>query len=164
MSTNTTNTTTSTKAPTRPACYKKTAWEKVTFSAYLDLINIVQRSLSITEFLTNHKALFVNCGIPCDESHLLSLVIAMAKDTTKDGEKVRKINPIGSLRQFFNRTWAEKDALEVVYIAPSDPNAKKPSKKSPKKSKEEVAKEYFGSMTKEEKAAFIAKLMGEVAA
>ena len=162
MSTTTTNTTT--KATTRPACYSKSAWEKATFSAYLDLIAIVQRSLSISEYLTNHKALFANCGIPCDEGHLLSLVIAMAKDTTKDGEKVRKVNPIGSLRQFFNRTWADKDALEVVYTAPSDPNAKKPSKKAPKKSPEEVAKEYFGSMSKEEKAAFIAKLMGEVAA
>lgn len=161
--TNTTATTT-TKASTRPACYTKTAWEKATFAAYLDLIGIVQRTMSISEYLTAHKALFTNCGIPCDEAHLISLVIAMAKDTTKDGEKVRKVNPIGSLRQFFNRTWAEKDALEVVYVAPSDPNAKKKSTPPKKKSSEEVAKEYFGNMSKEEKLAFIAKLMGETAA
>lgn len=164
MSTNTTNTTTSTKAPTRPACYTKTAWEKATFSAYLDLINIVQRSLSITEFLTNHKALFVNCGIPCDESHLLSLVIAMARDTTQKGVEIRKVQPISNLRKFFFTTWVTKDALEVVYAVPSNPDARKKPTPPKKKSAEEVAKEYFGSMTKEEKAAFIAKLMGEVAA
>ena len=162
MSTTTTNTTT--KALTRPACYSKGDWEKATFSAYLDLIAIVQRSLSITEYLTTHKALFTNCGIPCDEGHLVSLVIAMARDTMQKGVEIRKVQPISNLRKFFFTTWATKDALEVVYTAPSDPNARKKPTPPKKKSAEEVAKEYFGSMSKEEKAAFIAKLMGEVAA
>ena len=161
MSTTTTNVT---KSTTRPASFTKSQWDKATYTAYMGLISVVKGSKSVSVFLADNADLFTRSGVPTDEAHVLSLVIAMAKDTTVEGEKVRKVNPISSLRQFFNRTWVEKDALDVRFKAPAAPKESKPRTAKPKKSAEETVKAYFGAMSAEEKAKFIASLMGEIAA
>lgn len=159
-----TTTATTPKNPSRPATFSKSQWDKATYTAYMGLVAIVERRSSIAAFLKANAALFLGCGVPADEEHVLSLVIAMAKDTTVDHEKVRKVNPIGSLRQFFNGAWAAKDALSISYKAPTAPKEPQPRKPKAKKSTEDTVKEYFGKMSPEEKAAFVAKLLGDIAA
>ena len=139
----TTTTTNATKPATRPDSFTKSQWDKATYTAYMSLISLAQGKVSVAQFLKDNLDLFTRSGVPADEAHVLSLVIAMAKDTTMSGEKVRKVNPIGSLRQFFNRTWAEKDALEVRYKTPTAPKESKPrsgngSKKGPTKAELEA--------------------------
>lgn len=161
MSTTTTNVT---KSTTRPATFTKSQWDRATYNAYLSLISLIKGSKSVSEYIADNADLFTRSGVPADEVHVLSLLVSMAKDTTVDGDKVRKVNPISSLRQFFNRTWVEKDALEVYYKAPAAPKEAKPRAAKPKKTAEQTVKEYFGAMTPEQKAQFIASLMGEIAA
>lgn len=147
------------KSTTRPEGYTKSAWEKATYTAYMGLIAIVERRATIAQYLKANAALFTGCGMPADESHVLSLVISMAKDATVDHEKVRKVNSIGSLRQFFNGAWVAKDALAVSYKAPAVPKEPKPRQPKAKKTPEETMKSLFSKMTPEQQAAMIAQLL-----
>lgn len=147
------------KPTTRPATFSKSQWDKATYTAYMGLIAIVERRATIATFLKDNAGLFMGCGVPADEAHVLSLVIAMAKDTTVDHEKVRKVNPIGSLRQFFNTQWAVKDALKVSYKAPTQPKEPQPRTPKAKKSPEETVVSLFSKMNDAEKAALVAKLL-----
>ena len=162
-STNATNNT-QVKSTTRPATFTKSQWDRATYNAYLSLVSLVKGSKSISEYITENADLFTRSGVPADEAHVVSLLVSMTRDTTVDGDKVRKVNPISSLRQFFNRSWSEKDALEVYYKAPAAPKESKPRTAKAKKTPEQTIKEYFGKMTPAEKAAFVANLMGEIAA
>lgn len=149
--TNTAATTNAKKPSSRPACFSKKDWENLTFDAYKDLVALVEGKTTGVKFLNRHVQLFKKCGIPADGKHLLSLVIAMAKDTTQDHEKVRKILSISTFRQFFNKTWAEKDAMKVV----SDAKAR---------GYKEHAKSTKNGPTKAELAAMNAELAKEIAA
>lgn len=161
----TTNTNAQKKPASRPACYSKSQWEKATYDAYMSLIALIKGEINQVTFLKRHSALFASCGVPADGKHMISLLISMAKDTSMEGEKVRKVNSITSLRQFFNRTWADKDALRVAYVEPKKPTEAKKSTTKAKKApvNEESVTKWVGKMSSEEKAAFIAKLMGEAA-
>lgn len=166
-----TTTNTTTKKATRPEGLSLNQWNRSTYAAYMGLLSLVERKTTIARYLKDNGALFLACGIPADEGHVLSLCIAMAKDATVDHQKVRKVLSIGSLRSFFNRTWAEKDALPISYKAPTkpaDPKAK--AKKAPKakapRTKEEqmdAATRWFSKMSTDEQNAFLAKLLGDVA-
>ena len=151
--------TTTKKPATRPEGYTKSAWEKATYTAYMGLIAIVERRATIAQYLKANADLFKGCGMPADEAHVLSLCIAMAKDTTVDHEKVRKVNPIGSLRQFFNGAWAAKDAMAVSYKAPAAPKEAKPKAPKAKKTTEQTIKDAFAKMDAGQKAALIAQLL-----
>lgn len=123
------------KSTTRPDTYTKAAWDKATFDAYLGFVSVIERKTAPETYLTDHVALFNGCGMPADVDHLLSLTIAMAKDGTKDGEKVRNVLSITSFRQFFNGQWIERENRKVVYKAPKAPKPaaeKKPSAQSKK--------------------------------
>ena len=123
------------KTTTRPDTYTKAAWEKATFDAYLGFVHVIERKTAPETYLADHVALFNGCGMPADVDHLLSLTIAMAKDGTKDGEKVRHILSITTFRQFFNGQWIERENRKVVYTAPKAPKPaaeKKPSAQSKK--------------------------------
>lgn len=162
-------TTTTTKKATRPEGLSLNQWNRATYAAYMGLLSLVERKITIARYLKDNAALFLACGIPADEGHVLSLAIAMAKDATVDHQKVRKVLSIGSLRSFFNRTWAEKDALPISYKAPAkpaDPKAKKaPKAKAPRTKDEQMdaATRWFSKMSTDEQNAFLAKLLGEAA-
>lgn len=165
--TTTTNTTTTKKA-TRPEGLSLNQWNRATYAAYMGLLSLVERKTTIARYLKDNAALFLACGIPADEGHVLSLCIAMAKDATVDHQKVRKVLSIGSLRSFFNRTWAEKDALPISYKAPTAPKESKPrtaKAKAPRTTEEQMdaATKWFSKMTADEQGKFLAKLLGEAA-
>lgn len=107
----------------RPDTFTKSQWDKDTYDAYIGLIHVIQRTTTPEEYLVNTAALFNACGMPADVDHLLSLSIAMAKDTTVDGEKVRKVSSIAVFRQFFNGAWEERENRRVAYVAPKAPKA-----------------------------------------
>lgn len=157
------------RAPSRPANFAKKAWDQATYDAYLDLVKIVTSSMSIPEFLTAHAALFANANVPAVESTVISLLIAMAKDTSKkdketgESEKIRHINPIASLRAFFNGGWKERASYRIDYTAPKAPKKNEPKPKV-KKSASETIVGLFNGMTEEERAALIAALTGNKAA
>lgn len=151
--------TTENKPATRPATFSESQWKRATYTAYMDLVAIVERRMTIAQYLKAHAGLFMGCGVPADEQHMLSLVIAMAKDTTVDHEKVRKVVSVASLRQFFNGAWQAKDAMKVVYKAPSKPQEPQPRTPKAKKSTEETVVSLFSKMTEAEKAALVAKLL-----
>lgn len=159
---NTQATTATTKTtPKRPEGFTKHAWDTSTYAAYLDLVKVVSRSVSIADYLTAHAALFTNAGVPADEPTVISLVIAMAKDTTKAHEKVRHINPISQLRAFFNGGWKDRAALRIDYKAPTAPKKSEPK---PKKSKQDTMVDWFNGMSAEERQALLAALTGQSAA
>ena len=169
-STNAMNTTitpiTHSKSSKRPDGFTEKSWDQATYGAYIGLVNIVKGQATMEEYLTRNASLFNACGMPADETHFLSLLIAMAQDTSDKGEKVRKVKARATLSAFFNGGWMEKDSLRVSYNAGKDPSTKKygSDSKKAKKTPEQTIKEYFGKMTPAEKAAFVANLMGEIAA
>lgn len=119
------------KKGSRPSTFTKSAWDMATYAVYMDLIHVVEGKLSIRNFMENSAPLFNACGMPADGYHFTSLVVAMARDTSVKGEKVRKVNAISSLRQFFNQGWVERENRQVVYNAPkapATPKAPKPAK------------------------------------
>ena len=163
---NTVNTNATVKSPNRPACYTKLTWERATYSAYMSFIAMVKGELSMKQYLTKNAELFKACGVPADGKHLTSLIIAMAKDTTIDHEKCRKVSSITTMRQFFNKTWKEKDSYNVRFVEPKAPKADDSTKsKKAKQAKvtEQGVTEWFNKMTESERKAFVAKLMGEAA-
>lgn len=122
------------KSTSRPDCYTKAAWENATFNAYLDFVKVIERKATPEDYLSKHVALFNTCGMPADVDHLLSLTIAIAKDTTVKGEAVRKVLSCTTFRQFFNGAWLERENRTVVYTAPKAPKPEQP--KAPKKVKD----------------------------
>ena len=141
MSTTTTNTyvfvpPTHTKTnKSRPDTFTKSQWDKDTYDAYIQFVQVIQRVTTPEEYLVTATPLFNACGMPADMDHLMSLAIAMAKDTTTNGMKVRKVSSISTFRQFFNGQWVERENRKVVYKAPKAPKPaaeKKPSAQSKK--------------------------------
>lgn len=127
------------KSTSRPDCFTKSQWDNQTYNAYIQFIQVIQRVTTPEEYLVATTPLFNSCGMPADMDHLLSLAIAMAKDTTTDGEKVRKVSSISTFRQFFNGAWVERENRPVVFVAPKAPKPVTPkatksnSKKGPTK-------------------------------
>lgn len=109
------------KSTSRPDCFTKSQWDNQTYNAYIAFIQVIQRVTTPEEYLIATTPLFNACGMPADMDHLLSLAIAMAKDTTTDGEKVRKVSSISTFRQFFNGAWVERENRPVVFVAPKAP-------------------------------------------
>lgn len=128
------------KSTSRPDCFTKSQWDNQTYNAYIQFIQVIQRVTTPEEYLVATTPLFNSCGMPADMDHLLSLVIAMAKDTTTEGMKVRKVSSISTFRQFFNGAWLERENRPVVFVAPKAPKPVTPkatksnnSKKGPTK-------------------------------
>ena len=128
------------KSTSRPDCFTKSQWDTQTYNAYIQFIQVIQRVTTPEEYLVATTPLFNSCGIPADMDHLMSLAIAMAKDTTTDGMKVRKVSSISTFRQFFNGAWVERENRPVVFVAPKAPKPVTPkatksnnSKKGPTK-------------------------------
>ena len=119
------------KKGSRPATFTKSTWDTATYAVYLDLVRVVEGKLSIRDFMANSAPLYNACGMPSDGYHFTSLLVAMARDTSVKGEKVRKVSAISSLRQFFNQGWVERENRKVVYTEPKVPAAPKP-KAAPK--------------------------------
>ena len=156
----TTTNTTITKKSTRPATFTKSQWDKATYDCYMALVTLVKGEITLKQFTNKAAGLFTACGVPCDSQHIVSLLIAMTKDTTKDHEKIRKVNSITGLRQFFNGAWEAKDSLQVVYNAGKAPTEKaKKANKAKKPVTENAVTQWFGQMSAAEKTAFINKLM-----
>ena len=125
MTTNTINT----KPAKRPEGYTKNAWDTDTFRVYNGVIKLVKGEFTMPVFV-NHptvKDLMTRCcgaTTPEDRYALtVSLIISMAKDRTHNGEKERHINPIASLRSFFNGGYKLKSELPVTYTMPKEPKA-----------------------------------------
>lgn len=125
------------KKGSRPATFTKSTWDTATYAVYLDLVRVVEGKLSIRDFMANSAPLYNACGMPADGYHFTSLLVAMARDTSVNGEKVRKVSAISSLRQFFNQGWVERENRKVVYTAPKAPKPaaapKAPKAKEPTK-------------------------------
>ena len=128
----TTTITNATKPATRPATFTKKAWDTQTYDAYIDYVHMIEHQTKAEDYLKKWASLFNLCGMTADVDHLLSLSIAVAKDTTINGSKevkgeaVRKVNVIGSFRAFFNGGWMERDSRRVVYTMPKvNPHDKK---------------------------------------
>lgn len=131
------------KKGSRPATFTKSAWDMATYAIYMDLIHVVEGKLSIRDFMANSAPLYNACGMPADGYHFTSLLIAMARDTSVKGEKVRKVNAISSLRQFFNQGWVERESRPVVYTEPKAPKAPAPKASKPAKHKEPTKAELL---------------------
>ena len=127
------------KSTSRPDCFTKSQWDTQTYNAYIQFIQVIQRVTTPEEYLVATTPLFNACGMPADMDHLLSLAIAITKDTTTEGEKVRKVSSIATFRQFFNGAWVERENRRVAFVAPKAPKpvtpkaAKSNSKKGPTK-------------------------------
>lgn len=123
------------KSTSRPDTFTKSQWDTQTYDAYIKFIRVIQRITTPEEYLATTASLFNACGMPADMDHLLSLAIAITKDTTAEGEKVRKVSSIASFRQFFNGAWEERENRRIAYVAPKAPKPaaeKKPSANSKK--------------------------------
>ena len=131
------------KRGSRPATFTKDAWKMATYAVYLDLVHVVEGKLSIRDFMTNSAPLFNACGMPADGYHFTSLLIAMVKDTTEKGEKVRKVSAISSLRSFFSGAWVERENRKVVANAGAVPENKPVTEKKPAKHKEPTKAELL---------------------
>lgn len=127
------------KSTSRPDCFTKSQWDTQTYNAYIQFIQVIQRVTTPEEYLVATTPLFNACGMPADMDHLLSLAIAITKDTTTEGEKVRKVSSIATFRQFFNGAWVERESRRVAFVAPKAPKPVTPkatksnSKKGPTK-------------------------------
>lgn len=123
------------KSTSRPDCFTKAMWDTQTYNAYMGFVHVIERRETPENYLLIHASLFNVCGMPADIDHLISLTAAMVKDTTSEGEKVRKVSAISSFRQFFNGAWVERENRKVVYTTPKAPKPAAPKKPSTSKSK-----------------------------
>ena len=123
------------KSTSRPDCFTKSQWDTQTYQAYMSFVHVIERRETPEDFLLANVGLFNSCGMPADMDHLISLVAAMVKDTTADGEKVRKVSAISSFRQFFNGAWVERESRRVAYVAPKAPKPAQPKAQKQTKSK-----------------------------
>ena len=123
------------KKGSRPATFTKSAWDQSTYNAYIAFVKVIEGEMTLDKWLKRAKNLFNACGMPNDDYHFTLLLMAMAKDTSVNHEKVHKVSAISSFRQFFNGGWIERENRQVVYNAPKAPATPK-APKAPKKAKD----------------------------
>lgn len=120
------------KKGSRPATFTKSQWEQSTYNAYIAFVKVVNGEMTQDRWLKRAKNLFNSCGMPADDYHYTLLLMAIAHDTTVDGEKAHKVSAVSSFRQFFNGGWIEREARKTVSNAGKAPSSAPVAKKASK--------------------------------